>query len=458
MPDPAPYRPRGWDEAIDASGEPRPPYARLLEQLAEVDLEPTQRRVAGLLADRGVRFISTAGAEVFHVDPVPRVVEPGEWDELQAGLRQRAAALSAFVHDAYGERRIVAAERIPERVIATSDHYERDLDASTLPADPVAIIGFDLVRGADGRLVVLEDNTRTPSGFAYAVAARRAALDVGLPVDVPELIDPADSYALMRKAIDRSDSAGDVAVLISDGPENSAWFEHRELATRLELSLVGLADLRRDGGRLLARVDGAERQVTFVYRRTNEDRAFDDRGELTDVAELLLEPIREGVVVWNGFGSGVADDKLVHAYVEEMIRFYLGEEPILCSVRSYDLADEKARREALARLRELVIKPRAGLGGRGIVVCAHANEEDLLRIAGEIEARPEAFVAQETVELSTHPTVVGTGLEPRHIDLRAFTVGGVLAPAVLTRFARERGALVVNSSEGGGAKDTWILR
>ena len=453
----APYAPRAWDEAIDERGNPRPGYAQLLESLAASDLASIETEVARRLRERGVRFSSSAGEEIFHVDPVPRIVEHEDWERLRAGLRQRAAALNAFIVDVYGERRIVAEGDLPEQVIETADHYERALIGHVNDEQPAPIIGFDLVRGADGHLTVLEDNARTPSGFAYAVAAR-AALARVLPVSPPSLADPEDAVELMRHAIAAAKPAWGIAILLADGPSNSAWFEHRELARRLELPLVTPDALRRDGARLHLHVDGEQRRVALAYRRTDEDRLFDEHECPTPVGELMLEPIREGgLVVWNAFGAGVADDKLVHCHVEEMIRFYLGEEPLLPSVRSYDLSSAETREEVRDRLAELVIKPRAGLGGQGVVICAHATAEDRARIAREIDARPRDYVAQETIELSTHPTVAGDQLEPRHVDLRAFTIGDELAPAALTRFAREHGALVVNSSEGGGAKDTWIL-
>ena len=453
----APYTPQAWDEAIDERGEPRPGYRDLFESLAGADLSAVEADVAGLLRERGVRFESSAGEEIFHVDAVPRIIEREEWELLRAGLRQRAEALNRFIVDIYGERRIVDDGVLPAEAIETADHFEAGLAGHVNDDQPAAIIGFDVVRGADGRLVVLEDNARTPSGFTYALAARDALVRA-LPAAAPDLADPADAVEAMRRALAAATPEWGSAVLLSDGASNSAWFEHRELALRLDLPLVTPDALRADGARLHHDVDGNPEPIALVYRRTDEDRLFGEDGRPTAVGELMLEPIRSGgLVVWNAFGAGVADDKLVHCYVERMIGFYLGEEPLLPSVRTFDLSQADAREEVLGRLAEMVIKPRAGLGGQGVVICAHATAEDRDRIARAIEATPGDYIAQETIELSTHPTVAGDRLEPRHVDLRAFTIGGELAPAPLTRFARDRGALVVNSSEGGGAKDTWIL-
>lgn len=459
MAEAGPYRPQAWDEALEADGVPRPAYVHVLQALRDADLGPAQTRLAALLEQGGVEFISTAGREVFHLDLVPRIVDVDEWQMLAVGLRQRAAALNAFICDVYAERRIVVAGHVPAGILETAEHYEPQLAGLPMPDQPATVIGFDLVRGADGNLVVLEDNARTPSGLAYAIAARETISQTGLPLDAPPLADPADSLEALRDALADATPATGRAILLSDGPTNSAWFEHLTLARRLELPLVAPSGLRRDGARLLALIEDEEHEVGLVYRRTDEDRLPDAGDPPTTLGELLFEPIRDGgLVVCNAFGSGVADDKLVHAYVEEMIRFYLGEEPLLGSVRSYDLSQAEAREQALDRLTELVVKPRGGLGGQGVVVCAHAEPADLQRIAAEIERRPRDYIAQETISLSTHPTVADGRLEPRHVDLRAYTVGGELVAAPLTRFARDRGALVVNSSEGGGAKDTWILK
>ena len=251
--------------------------------------------------------------------------------------------------------------------------------------------------------------------------------------------------------------------LLSDGPANSAFYEHRRLARELGVPGVTLDDLSVRSGRLHARCDGSIRPVDVVYRRTNEDRLTDESGELTTVGAALHEPLRTGkLAVMNGFGTGVADDKLIHAYVEDMVRFYLGEEPLLRSVRTYDLGAPQMLEMALDRIDELVIKPRTGHGGRGVVVAPHAEPGDIRRTAEEVRADPTNYIAQELVMLSRHPTVVDSHLEPRHVDLRPFVflspAGAEVAPGGLTRVALDRDALVVNSSQRGGIKDTWVLR
>jgi uncharacterized circularly permuted ATP-grasp superfamily protein len=251
-------------------------------------------------------------------------------------------------------------------------------------------------------------------------------------------------------------------VLLSDGPSNSAWFEHETIARRLALPLVGLADLAPRAGRLYARVGPRLQPVDVVYRRTDEDRLADEHGRPTPLAQALLEPLRRGTVAcFNAFGAGLGDDKLVHAYVEAMVRFYLGEEPLIDSVPTYDLGDPSDRMHALERLDELVVKPRTGFGGHGVVIVPHATREDRALIERAIRAQPGRYIAQETIALSRHPTVCGARLEPRHIDLRPFVVTSghdvSVIPGGLTRVAFDPGALVVNSSQNGGGKDTWVL-
>jgi uncharacterized circularly permuted ATP-grasp superfamily protein len=355
-------------------------------------------------------------------------------------------ALEAFVADVYGEQRIVAAGVVPGRVIESCDHY--DLRVAELPAPPVRIgvAGLDVVRDETGVLRVLEDNLRTPSGLAFMKAARDS-VSAAFP-DLPAR--PLDG-ALPQLP-------GESAVLLSDGPSNSAWYEHQRLAAQLGIPLVTLSDLEVVRGRLHAN----GRPVDTVYRRTDEDRLSDEHGRLTEVGAALYEPLRAGTLTCvNGFGTGVADDKLVHAYVDGMIRFYLREEPLLPSVHTYDLADPSCLQEVLDRLDELVIKPRTGHGGQGVVVGPHAKVADLRDLSHAIRRDPHDYIAQDTIMLSSHPTVIDGRLEPRHVDLRPFVFvgpdGAAVAPGGLTRVALERGALVVNSSQRGGGKDTWVL-
>ncbi len=372
------YRPAGaWDEGFASAGAPRPAYKGLLDALAELDLEELDRSVAAATQAAGVVF---GDDQPFRLDPVPRLIEAHEWDLLERGLAQRVRALGSFLADAYGDREIVAAGRVPGRVIESSASFEPWMRGVSVPLSG-CVAGLDLVRCADGSLRVLEDNMRTPSGMAYMGAARRA-LDGKIPwAPAAGLREPDEAFDLLAAALREAapDAGSDPSIaLLSDGPGNSAWWEHRRIAERLGVPIVSPEDLFVRRGRLHARLDSdGTRELQVVYRRTDEDRLRDGDGRATWLVEALLAPCRrEKLAVVNPLGAGLADDKLVHAYVEEMVRFYLGEEPLVPSVRTYDPGDPEALEELLPRLGELVIKPRTGHGGAGVVVCPHASEED----------------------------------------------------------------------------------
>ncbi len=442
---------------------------RVLAALNEVDLRVLSRSLSDELRARKVTFgeADNGDMEAFVVDPVPRVIERDEWDALAIGLAQRADALDRFVADVYGERRIFAAGRVPFSAVQSAEYFEPRI-TQIQPASGrwIAVAGLDLVRDGEGPFAVLEDNVRTPSGIAYAVAAREV---LSAHVSVPNgmrvrSLEPA--YELLAQALRAAappQAADDPSVVVlTDGPSNSAYYEHGAIARRLGLPLIRTRDLVVRSGRLFARTDTGAVPVDVVYRRTDEDRLFDAAGKPTRVGEVLLGPLEAQTVgCANAFGTGVADDKLVHAYVEEMVRFYLEEEPLLASVPTYDLSQPGMLEMALERVAELVIKPRSGYGGAGVVVGPRASRDALARISRELAAAPGRFVAQETVHLSRQPTVCGGDLEPRHVDLRPFTfaIGDRVEvfPGGLTRVALERGSLVVNSSQHGGAKDTWVL-
>jgi uncharacterized circularly permuted ATP-grasp superfamily protein len=449
--------------------ESRQALGRLLAALDEVDLPALSRSISDDLRERKVTFGAADGGNkrAFVVDPVPRVIARDDWDELAAGLVQRAEALERFVADIYGERRIVAAGRVPWSTIESSEFFEPRM-AQLPPASGrwITIAGLDLVRDGDGPFVVLEDNVRTPSGIAYAVAAREA---LSGHMSVPDgmrvrSLEPAYEWLGEALCAAAPPEAGEhpTIVVLTDGPSNSAYYEHGAIARRLGLALVHPADLSVRFGRLFARTDDRNVPVDVVYRRTDEDRLFDGGGAPTTLTEMLLGPLEAQTLgCVNAFGTGVADDKLVHSYVEEMVRFYLDEEPLLASVPTHDLSRPDVLEMALERIGELVVKPRSGHGGIGVVVGPRANRQTLAAVSRELAAAPEQFIVQETVHLSRQPTVCGGELEPRHVDLRPFTfaVGDRIEvfPGGLTRVALERGSLVVNSSQRGGAKDTWVL-
>jgi uncharacterized circularly permuted ATP-grasp superfamily protein len=437
------------------------------ESLDRLDLGELHQAVADDAGERGVCFGTVGGRQDFRIDPIPRLIEAEQWRELSAGVAQRVRALELFVRDVYDERRIVADGVVPERALAAAEHHEPLLAGmGERIRSWITVAGLDIVRDSDGVFKVLEDNLRTPSGIAYAVATREVLGDHlqtpgGLRVRSLDAAFATLGQALHAAAPEAADD-DPVVVLLSDGERNSAFYEHTTIARVLQLPLVLAEQLSVRGGRLFARLPGGERAVDVVYRRTDEDRLCDDRGEPTHVARLLLEPVLAGTLACvNAFGTGVADDKLLHAYVEDMVRYYMHEEPLLRSVPTYDPAQPQMLEMILDRIDELVIKPRSGHGGYGVVIAPHARPEDVRRAADELAAAPERFVAQETVMLSRHPTVVDGSLQPRHVDLRPFVITSGedvhVLPGGLTRVAFDPGALVVNSSQNGGSKDTWVL-
>jgi uncharacterized circularly permuted ATP-grasp superfamily protein len=391
------------------------------------------------------------------------VITADDWTTVKRGLAQRVRALNAFVADVYGARRIVEAGVVPAYVIDTAEYHEPAMRGIEPPSGSwIGIAGLDVVRDGTGEWLVLEDNLRTPSGFAYLHAARIALMR---HLDVPPHATPRPldgEIDLLADALHAATPHGagghhaPQAVVLTDGPANSAYWEHSWLARSLAIPLVETADIEVRRGRLWARGERAF-AIDVVYRRTDSDRVDSPLGA------LLLEPLRRGTLgLINQYGTGVADDKLAHAYAEAMIRFYLEEEPVLRSVPTYDLAQPDQLARALELFDELVLKPRSGHGGVGVLIAPHARPEDVARVRAEVIAAPGEWIAQRMVMLSTHPTVSSGALEPRHIDLRPFVFVGEggeprVLPGGLTRVALDRGALVVNSSQNGGAKDTWVL-
>src|ERR1700761_917595 len=457
-----------FDEAFAKTGTARPPYATVIDALARHDLVELRERGRSNIEEIGLSF---RPGRPMGVDPVPRVIDAAEWAALEAGLLQRARALNAFILDAYGDQRIFHEGIVPRRVLETSQGYEPRMRGLLDPAVPPATVaGMDLIRDADGELLVLEDNLRMPSGATYAIAVREA-VGPEFGAEATARLRSPDGYVArlgeaIRAAAPAAHAAEPVAAILSDGPESGAYYEHQRIGRELSLPVVTPAQLSQARGRLHAQVGRERLQLDVVYRRLDEDRLTDAGGSLTPLGALLAPALASGRLrTVNAIGTGLADDKLAHAYVADMVRFYLGEEPRLRSVPSYDLSDpdaRAARAEVMGRLDELVVKPRDGFGGHGVTIMPRATEGERRKVIGLVRRRPERFVAQEMVPLSTHPTVVGSGIAPRRVALRPY----VLSPATgepsvmqggLTRYAKAAEEMVVNSSQGGGSKDTWVL-
>jgi uncharacterized circularly permuted ATP-grasp superfamily protein len=430
------------------------PYDEAAPSL-DLDLDGLRAGVRGRLARSGVLFRSVSGQAAFPLDPIPRVIAEADWLRVEAALGQRVRALNAYVADAYGERRIVREGVVPERVIDTAGHYEPAMRGVRPPGDLwVGIAGLDLVRDGDGEFRVIEDNLLTPSGFGYAAAARDAILPV---LDPPPDAAPrsfADLPIVLAGALRAASPVErEPYLVVLTEPDNAARWEHAWAADRLGIPLVHPADLRLDGDR----VRHGEFAVDVVYRRADADMLD------CDVGRLLEPAVRAGTLgVVNAYGCGVGDDKLAHAYVEDMVRFYLGEEPLIRSVPTFDLSRPEHLERALDHFEEMVVKPRAGQGGQDVMVGPVAEPDEREAIRERVRDSPEDWVAQDFVELSRHLTLIDGELAPRHVDLRPFVFmqgpdeASVLAGG-LTRFAIDEGAMVVNTSLRGGFKDTWVV-
>jgi uncharacterized circularly permuted ATP-grasp superfamily protein len=471
------YRSGPLDEALEADGTVRPGYAAIFAALAPGGIDGLRSAAKDLDRRRvaeGISFIAEIDGEPseqpFPLDPVPRVIGIQDWDTIRAGLRQRARALNAFLDDVYGPMRIVRDGIVPESVIRRCPGFlPAAVDLAPGGRPRATVIGFDLLHAPTGEWVVLEDNLRVPSGLAYAVANRRTAAAT-LPVlhPWPGLRSPetvgADLLDALRQAAPPQcpREVPQVAVL-SDGPANSAWYEHRLLARLMDVPVVAPADLSSDGTGIVATVDGAVRPVDVLYRRLGDDELI--AGEPVDAAvnDLLVAACRAGTVsVANVPGNGVGDDKAIYAFVHPMITFYLGEEPLIGDVGTWVLAHPGQYQGVRDRLAELVVKPVDGSGGSGVMIGPDLTEPQIEAMVEEVGAAPHRFIAQDVIRFSCHPTLTPEGLRPRHVDLRVFALAGrdgsVVVPDVaLSRVALESEGLLVNSSQGGGSKDTWLI-
>jgi carboxylate-amine ligase len=464
-----PYAAAG-DEAFPA-GDVTPAYAPIVDVLSALGSAGLRRREDARDDEqraRGITFsvAGEAATRLFPFDLVPRIVPADDWQRLRTGLVQRVRALDAFVNDVYTDRLAVKDGVLPEWVIDGSPELRPSGALVSRPGVRAQVAGVDLVRDGDGNWCVLEDNLRVPSGIGYAMQNRRLTEAV-----LPELPRPAGllsvegTPALLKRAL--LDAAGPAAgddpaiVVLSQGPDDSAWFEHRMLAEEMGVPLVRSTELFVDDTRVYRIRSGKKHPVDVIYLRMGEDSLVHSPGaDGMPLGPSLVSALHaDTVVLANALGNGIGDDKAVYAYVPKLIEYYLGEKPLLADVPTYLCGIPEQRAEVLGRLPELVCKPVDGYGGDRIVIGPHAGAEDLAAVRRQIGTAPHRWVAQEVVGLSTHPVFDGHQLAPRHVDLRAFVFTGresVVASAALTRVA-PAGSMIVNSSRGGGSKDTWLL-
>ncbi|HEX2064149.1 MAG TPA: circularly permuted type 2 ATP-grasp protein, partial [Acidimicrobiales bacterium] len=466
------YEASGWDEMFEGRGNPRSSCGPLHDALQAWSSEDFQRRYAAsdrAFRDQGITFSLSGEERPFPLDLVPRVVSASEWALIEEGVAQRVRALEAFLADVYGQQRILRDGVIPTFVVASSTHFHRPAVGVEPPNGVrVHVSGIDLVRGGDGRFYVLEDNIRTPSGISYVIQNRRTMARVFPELFASHRVRPVDSYPArlleaLRAAVPEG-VADPTVVVLTPGVYNSAYFEHTFLARQMGVELVEGRDLVCRGNVVYMRSTEGEQQVDVVYRRV--DDAYLDplqfRSDSIVGCPGILNAARAGkVAIANAVGNGVADDKLVYSYVPDMVEYYLGEKPVLDNVKTYRLNEPDQREEALDRLDQLVLKPVDASGGSGLLIGSDASDEDLAQARESVLANPRGWIAQETVQLSTAPTLVKDRLRPRHVDFRPFAVNDGdkvwVVPGGLTRVALPEGSLVVNSSRGGGSKDTWVL-
>ncbi len=464
-----------YDEMVDPSGKVRPHYQALYQTLQELSPEELRRRqqVADLsFLHQGITFTVYGRKEgterIFPNDLIPRIITSQEWDRVSRGLEQRMTALNLFLKDLYHEGRILKDGIVPRDIIYSCKHFRRQMRSFHIRKDVyVAIGGTDLIRQPSGEFVVLEDNLRVPSGVSYMLAARevmkRLFPDLFRGYGVQMINNYPQLLLSTLKQLAPHGMMDPAVVLLTPGVYNSAYFEHAFLARQMGIELVEGRDLVVHDNYVYMRTTAGLRRVDVIYRRLDDDfidpMAF--RPDSTLGVPGLFNAYRAGnVTLSNALGTGVADDKAVYAFVPAMIKYYLDQDPILNNVETYLMSDEKSRKYVLDSIEKWVIKAVGESGGYGMLVGPHASAEERETFRKKVEDDPRNYIAQPTIQLSRTPCFLEDSVQPRHVDLRPYILYGdrcTIVPGGLTRVALRKGSLVVNSSQGGGSKDTWVL-
>ncbi len=464
-----------YDEMRAPDGTLRPHYQALATTLAALPQEELQRRKQSAdfsFLTQGITFTvygRDEGTErIFPYDLLPRLITAAEWRTIERGLTQRILALNHFLRDVYSDARILADKVVPRQLVYSCRHYRRQMCGLEVPRSVyIAVVGSDLLRLPSGEFVVLEDNLRVPSGVSYMLTNRRVMKRTFPRLFQSYGVQPIEHYPQLLLATLRSlapeGRPEPNIVLLTPGVFNSAYFEHTYLARQMGIDLVEGRDLVTHDNIVYMRTTGGLKRVDVIYRRVDDD--FSDPLAFRSDSSLgcagLFNAYRAGnVTVTNAFGTGLADDKGMYAYVPRMIRYYLGEDPILNNVETYLLTEDVQRKHVLANLDKLVVKAVGESGGYGMLIGPHSSAAQREEFARAIEANPRNYIAQPTLDFSCAPCLFDGRLEPRHVDLRPYILFGdkvQIVPGGLTRVALEKGSLVVNSSQGGGSKDTWVL-
>jgi uncharacterized circularly permuted ATP-grasp superfamily protein len=470
----SPRRPHAsaYDEMFAPDGTVRGPYRALYESIATLDGSDLTARASALdraMVDQGITFSLSGQERPFPLDLVPRVVAASEWAKLERGVAQRVRALEAFLADVYGDKQILRDGVLPRRLITSCAHFQREAFGINPPNGVrIHVSGVDLVRDEEGTFRVLEDNLRNPSGVSYVMENRRTMARVFPDLFAQHRVRPVGDYASHLLRALRAAAAPNVAdptvVVLTPGVHNSAYFEHSLLARQMGVELVEGRDMFCRDNVVYLRTTEGERPVDVIYRRVDDeflDPVHYRPDSVLGIAGVLNAARAGNVVISNAVGNGVGDDKLVYTYVPEMVQYYLGEKPLLPNVDTFRCWLKDECDHVLDQLDQLVIKPVEGSGGYGIVFGPDASAGELATVRRKIKANRRGWIAQPVVQLSTVPSKVDNWLAPRHVDLRPFAVNDgkeiFVLPGGLTRVALPEGSLVVNSSQGGGSKDTWVL-
>jgi uncharacterized circularly permuted ATP-grasp superfamily protein len=470
------YRLDAYDEMFEAPGHPRPHYRALLDRLLRLTPEELERRhrLADLsMRQQGITFTvygREQGVErIIPFDPIPRLVDAAEWSRIERGLEQRVRALNLFINDVYHDRKILRDRVVPPELVFGASGYRRQCVGLRVPRDVyIHVSGIDLIRDVDGRFLVLEDNCRTPSGVSYVLKNRQVMKQIFPLLFEQYNVRPVDDYtdnllALLR-SIAPAGCDDPTVVVLTPGVYNSAYYEHSFLARQMGVELVEGRDLVFDRGQIFRRTTRGLQRVDVIYRRVDDD--FLDpltfrKDSLLGVPGLIGAYHAGNIGLANALGTGVVDDKGIYPFVPDIIRYFLGEDPILDNVETFRPLVDSHRQHILANLENLVVKAVDASGGYGMLIGPASTREKREEFARKIQDNPRGYIAQPTISLSRHPTFIDGRIDGRHIDLRPFVLYGdkiSVLPGGLTRVALPSGSLVVNSSQGGGTKDTWVLR
>jgi uncharacterized circularly permuted ATP-grasp superfamily protein len=470
-----PLAPNTWDEMY-AGKDVRSPYQDIYEFLQAIPLEELNKKedlAKRLFMSQGITFTVYSSGEgiekIFPFDIIPRIVTATEWDSIENGITQRLKALNLFLKDVYHNQFIIKDGIVPADLIYSCPHYIREMQHVNVPHDIyVHIAGIDLIRDHDGTFYILEDNLRTPSGVSYMIENREITKRIFPDLIPRNNVRPVTQYPnILHKnlvALSPRPTANPTVVLLTPGMYNAAYFEHTTLARLMGVELVEGRDLVVENHHVFMKTTNGLQQVDVIYRRVDDDYldplVFNPSSEL-GVSGILSAYRKGNVAIVNSIGNGVADDKAIYVYVPEMIRYYLNEEPLLKNVPTYHLKNKDESKQVLDNIQKMVVKKTNGSGGYGMLMGNSASDEEIAAYKKEILKDPRQFIAQPVISLSSAPCYINGKVQPRRLDLRPFALCGPsgieIVPGGLTRVALKEGSLVVNSSQGGGSKDTWVL-